>query len=64
MRELLKILNKKEKSLLVQECRDKNRVKFDAYYNTIILSIGLKHIFTNDEPCKFKINRLDSQSAI
>ena len=63
MRELLKILNKKEKSLLVQECRDKNRVEFDAYYTTVILSIGLKHIFTNDEPCKFKINEPTMQTG-
>lgn len=59
----MKILSKEKRSAQIQECRDKNLVKYDAYYNTVIMSVGLKHIFTDDEPCTFKINEPSMQTS-
>lgn len=55
MKESLKILNRKNPSL-VNECREKNQTEFDSYNQTVIMSVGLKHIFHDKEPCVFKIN--------
>ena len=56
MKELLRTLSKKKNPLLVKECRDKNQTEFDSYYQTVIMAVGLKHIFNNNEPCVFKVN--------
>ena len=56
MRELLKILNNQRHNTQTQKCREKNNVEYDAYYRTVIMSVGLKHIFNENEPCTFKIN--------
>jgi len=56
MKELLKTLNRKQNPLLVKECRDRNQTEFDSYYQTVVMSVGLKHIFNDNEPCVFKVN--------
>lgn len=59
----MKILSKEKHSAQIQECREKNIVRFDAYYNTVIMSVGLKHIFTDDEPCTFKTSEPSMQTS-
>ena len=59
----MKILSKGKRSAQIQECRDKNIVRFDAYYDTVIMSVGLKHIFTDAEPCTFKASEPSMQTS-
>lgn len=40
----------------IKACRDEQNTKYDAYYQTVLISVGLKHIFNHNEPCKFEIN--------
>ena len=57
MRGSLKILIMKKKDpSSINKCRKKNQTEFNSYYQTVIMSVGLKHIFNNEEPCVFKIN--------
>lgn len=53
----------KKHSAQIQECRDKKLVKYDAYYNTVMMSVGLKHIFNSNEPCTFKTNEPSMQTS-
>lgn len=41
---------------LIKECRDAKQNEFDAYYQTVTISVGLKHLFASSEPCVFKVN--------
>ena len=49
-------MNRKKNPVLVKKCRDQNITEFDSYYQTVIMSVGLKHIFNSNEPCVFKVN--------
>jgi len=49
-------LTRKKHSLEIKECRETQETEFDSYYQTVIMSVGLKHIFSEEEPCTFKIN--------
>ena len=49
-------MNKKKSSQSIKQCRDKAQTEFDSYYQTVIISVGLKHIFDSNEPCTFKVN--------
>jgi len=55
-------LTRKKNSLEIRECREKQETEFDSYYQTVIMSVGLKHIFTDKEPCTFKINEPSMQT--
>lgn len=56
-------MSKEKRNAQIQKCRDKNPVEYDAYYGTVMLSVGLKHIFTDDEPCTFKTNEPSMQTS-
>ena len=56
-------MNKQIHDIQIQECREKNTVEYDAYYRTVTMSVGLKHIFNEGEPCTFKINEPTMQTS-
>lgn len=49
-------MSRKKNPLLIKNCRDQNRNEFDAYYQTVMMSVGLSDIFNPSEPCVFKVN--------
>ena len=56
MREILKILNKRQSPPPIDQCREMHLCSFDHYYQTVLMSLGLKHIFSDNEPCNFIAN--------
>ena len=43
-------------SLSYDRCRRQHAAEYDAYYSTVLVSVGLKDMFTDDEPCTFKVS--------
>lgn len=37
-------------------CRRQRVAEYDAYYSTVLVTVGLKDMFTDDEPCTFKVS--------
>lgn len=40
----------------IDRCKKSHSAKYDAYYHTVLLSVGLKDAFGDDEPCSFKVS--------
>lgn len=53
----------KKNPLLIKECREKKQTEFDAYYQTVMMSVGLKHTFKPGEPCTFEVNEPSMHTA-
>ena len=40
----------------LQRCRDLHLSRYAAYYNTVLLSVGMKDMFASTAPCSFKVS--------
>ena len=42
--------------LSIKRCRESRSAEYNAYYSTVLLAVGLKDAFGDDEPCSFKVS--------
>lgn len=47
----------------IDDCRKSHSAKYDAYYYTVLLSVGLKDAFGDGEPCSFKVSEPTMHTA-
>ena len=40
----------------IKECRDTQISDFNSYYHTVNIAVGMKNIFSEEEPCVFKVS--------
>lgn len=48
---------------VADRCRKSHNAKYEAYYYTVLLSVGLKDIFGDGKPCSFKVNEPTMHTA-
>lgn len=46
-----------------ERCRESRTAEYDAYYYTVLLSVGLKDAFGDEAPCSFKVSEPTMQTA-